>query len=209
MRKAGQRRREKERENIESPRDRRLLDKTLTYEERYFKDMTLEAKEIQNLFMCYQKSDKGKWVKRSFGEIPSVSLAAWIIVERRIRGRDGYCNPKNLEIVIKKGESEKEQRITLLHEMIHALENELAWAGGCNEVMREILILYLYRKIVKRLGSKKTDILIQKLTPSSFWYNVAGSGHSILFTLKSLDLDIRLHLPYGSIFAYGRIEYFK
>ena len=203
-----ERRREKERKNIEPPRDYKLLDKMLTYEERYFKDMTLNAKEIQNLFMCYQKSDKGKWVKTTLGETPYISLGYWKITERRVRGCDGYCKSKDLEIVIKKGMSEKEQRITLLHEMIHALEDELTCTGGCNEVMREILLLYLYKKIVKRLGYKKTDTLMRAMTSSIFWYDVAGSGHSILFTLKSLDLDIRLHLPYGSIFAYGRTDYF-
>jgi len=178
----------------------------LRYEERYFKDMTLNIKEIQSLFMCYQMDDKGKWVKGSFGEIPLISLGYWNIKEKKLRNCEGLCNSKDLEILIKSGQTKKELNLTLLHEMIHAYEDELEHAEGPGKRLKEILLLFLYKKIGKQIGYKKADDLLKVITSSFHWYDI--HGHSILFALKSLELDIRLHLPYGTIFAYGRTDYF-
>ena len=45
-----------------------------------------------------------------------------------------------------------------------------------------------------------------KVVASSLW---ADDGHSILFALKSFDLDFRLNKPLGTIFSYGRRDWLK
>ena len=112
-------------------------------------------------------------------------------------------NDEKLEISIKKGMSPKEKKITLLHEMIHAYESELQLSGYNHP--RELVLLHLYKKLIKRLGEKKTNEIIKIASQSIFWQ----ASHSILFTLKTIDLDLRLKLPLGSIFAYGKTDWFS
>ena len=88
--------------------------------------------------------------------------------------------------------------------MIHAFEAELRWIEGKFGRIREILLILLYKDFVKRLGQKKVDSLLQTTSESIFW----EWGHSLLFSLKSLDIDIRLKLPFGSVFAYGKKDWF-
>lgn len=175
----------------------------LTYEDRYFKDMTMRLQSIRDHYMCYELGEDGeKYVKTNYGDPPVITISDWKIVERKLRNRVGVCIPKNLEIAIKQGLSPKERKITFLHELIHAYETELALANQVHT--RDLVFIFLYKNLVKRLGEKKTNSLLKIVSQSIFW----ESGHSLLFTLKSLDLDIRLKLPFGSVFSYGKTDFF-
>ena len=173
-----------------NPQSSKLMCEALTYEDQYFKDMTMKHRSIEEPYT-------------NFDNPPSISIVDWKIVEKKLRKREGYCNAHNLEIVLKQGVPSKERKLTLLHEMIHAYEAELKWANQLN--IRELVFIFLYKNLMKRLGDKKANSLLKTVSQSIFW----TSRHSILFILKSLDLDIRLKLPFGSVVAYGRTDFFS
>lgn len=69
-----------------NPQSYKLMHEALTYEDRYFKDMTMEHRSIQEHYMCYIFDDKGeKWVKTNLGDPPYISIKDWKIVEKKLR----------------------------------------------------------------------------------------------------------------------------
>jgi len=183
-----------------NPQQKKLMSEALTYEEQYFKDMTMQSKSIQEHYMCHMEND-GEIVKTNYGDPPYISICDWKIVEKKLRNRIGFCYPRDLEIAIKQGLSPRERKLTFLHEMIHAYEAELRFQHANS---KELILIFLYKNLIKRLGEKKANSFLKTASKSIFWV----SSHSILFTLKSLDLDIRLKLPFGSVFCYGREDWF-
>ena len=182
-----------------NPKNMELSSEALTYEDRYFKDMTMQSKSIMESFMYSTETEDGKKIRRSFDDGSQIiSLSDWRFVEKKLRKFDGHCDYQNLEIAIKQGLPKEERKTAFLHEMIHAYEAELY------DIMKEILLLILYRNLVKRLGAKKVHSLLQKANKDEFWER----GHSLLFTLKSFDLDVRLKLPFGSVFGYEKEKWF-
>jgi hypothetical protein len=179
------------------PRKLKLIEEAQDYEDKYFKDMTMQLKSIKNFYMCY--TEKGNELIRSnCGDPPLILISDWLIDEKRLHN-EGNCHVNKLEINIKKGLSHKDHKLALLHEMIHAYEAELRWKGES-----ELILIMLYKKLAKRFGQKKIDYILRKISRSLFYV----TGHSIIFTLKSIDLDKRLKLPLGSVFGYGKTDWF-
>ncbi|MCK4364888.1 MAG: hypothetical protein KAW45_02445 [Thermoplasmatales archaeon] len=186
-----------------TPQSHKLLFEALAYEDRYFKDMTMQLKSIKDYYMCYYCDEDGKIQgKGNRGDPPYISISDWKIVEKKLRKREGYCNVCNLEIALKQGLSPKERKITFFHEMIHAYEAELQWAE--QDHAKELVFIFLYKNLIKKVGEKKANSFLKIVSGSMFW----ESSHSVLFTLKSLDFDIRLKLPFGSVFSYGKTDFF-
>ena len=186
-----------------SPQSMRLSEEALAYEDRYFKDMTLQSKSILESFVYFTETEDGKKTRLCYYEDAiSITLSDWRFVEKKLRKFDGHCNFRRLEIAIKQGLPKEERKTAFLHEMIHAYEAELNWEKY--DRMKEILLILLYRSLVKRLGEKKADSLLRKANKNEFW----EAGHSLLFTLKSFDLDVRLKLPFGSVFGYEKEKWF-
>ena len=93
----------------------------------------------------------------------------------------------------------------LLHEMIHMHEHAFLKADS---FYREILFLSLYNDLKPKLAQEGIDLdakifghanvaEAQRLT-------IIGGEHSILFYLKSLDLDLKMGYDLGTICGYGR-----
>lgn len=85
----------------------------------------------------------------------------------------------------------------LLHEMIHAYESMLS---DC-QIEHEYLIVKLYQKLLLKIPN------LIKIIESDI--NRNNREHTVFFLLKSLDIDLVLKLPLGSIYGYGREELFK
>jgi hypothetical protein len=168
--------------------------------------MTCQLKSIQNIFIVdYCKEDGTSIGRGSYAEPPYVSISDWIIKEKQIKASSclGRCIVNNLEINIKKGLPESERKITLLHEMIHAYEFELDDVVG--RKIREYLLLLVYKKIEKQVRRHEANRILNKIINVLFWQD---NFHSLLFVLKSIDLDIRLGLPISSVFGYGKTKFF-
>ena len=76
---------------------------------------------------------------------------------------------------------------TLLHEMIHAYEDQLPFA------YREWLLLHIFDALTKKMRLRKLRRFIDVNNHSLF----IESGHGELFLLKSVDLDLRCNLEPG------------
>lgn len=177
------------------------------YEDQYFADLTFQKKSILNqVTKAYYKRGK-KWVACTHdmsGDNPAAFMLChdWLIVynSKKYKIGDnilGMCDGKNKTIIIRKDESKIDEKNIILHEMIHAYESILFPS------FREFLILYLYDLLIKKLGYKKLWKYIR--TDNHVLYRV----HSPLFLLKSLELDLKLKYPLGTIYGYGREELLK
>jgi hypothetical protein len=175
----------------------------LGYEEKYFKDMTLRHKAIQDIFKCYEIEPDGKLVASDYGDPPLITLGGWIISETELHNMMGVCDSAHMEIKIKTGLKRIERKATFLHEMIHAYESELTWTDNYWDIGWLYILLYL--RLMRKLGNKKAEELV-KLASKSIYH---VGGHSTLFTLKSFDLDLRLKQPFGYVLGYGRTDCFK
>ena len=104
---------------------------------------------------------------------------------------EGICDPKVNTIWIDAENLHND--ITLLHEMIHAYDSVLYKTFSAH---RDYVVLKLYEKLRITIPD-----LLQLITIDLHTGNIT---HSLLFMLKSLDLDLRLDKPLGTVYSYGR-----
>jgi hypothetical protein len=181
-----------------------LLSNMVDYEEKYFKDLTLrDGKYIKRLTEREIKVD-GKWEKQYENILGDYNLSLtnyWIVKYSKNLHCDGKCIKKFKTIKIKKGGKRKEIKITLLHEMIHA------YIMIIPKKLQEFLLIDMYEKLKKKLTPAKLNKIIDTDTHKDVTVDYAG--HTLLFLFKSLLLDINLKEPLGTVYAYGREDYFK
>lgn len=187
----------------ENPEQDKLIGEAMDYEYKYFKDMILELKYFKELNSVDTLNDNGeieKW--NDCVEFPQISICDWRISEKRLRRCEGTCKFNSLEIQIKSNQSKEKRLYAFLHEMIHAYEDTHYLYG---RYLPELMLLYLYRKLEKELGKSKFNDMFETITGSLF----GNFGHSLLFILKSIDIDMRLKIPFGTIAGYGREKWLK
>ena len=169
----------------------------------YFKDMGLSSRDIQNRLKREYTEIDGKWIEVLSGDgSDEFALSNWCVCysgrqSRLPKNADGICRSRQKRIVIRCMKDKKSERNNLLHEMIHAYESILP------EHMRQYLVIHLYHELSGKIDARK---LMRMIDLNS---HIDLVVHSPLFLLKSLLLDIRLRLPYGTIYNYGRTELFK
>lgn len=190
-----------------SEQEKILVEKVLTFEEEYFTDMTLEE----------YKEELGGYIDEDGDEdvieiVPEgyLSVARWIIkVVPSIDPCEGGTVLAQCDIFEKTmsvSEKYKNDDITILHEMIHAYEQMLK---EYNDSLREFLILKLYNKLLPLIPNldevitKDSHVLVKE------GFLDSQKEHTILFLLKSLELDLRLDKPLGTVYAYKRDKIFS
>jgi hypothetical protein len=179
---------------LESPKsqaDVALREKAVRFEDRYFADMTLRAFSKK-----LSKAEIGG-CSVSDGFDFNITISEWIIRhdDNLDEGVEGTCDLGEREILVRTG---PEEDICLMHEMIHAYEGMLA--ASC-EHYRQFIIIELFRKLNKKI--KGLHNLIARDV------NKYAMVHTPLFILKSLDLDLRMKRPLGTVYDYGRAETFR
>jgi len=164
-----------------------------SYQYRYFKDMSLrDSRIIKQLATIYHED--GTVEIQDLQEPGSLDILYWKVRIRTLQGFDGRCDEKKRTIYIQHGLQGELLESAVLHEMIHAYEVDL-WSSH-----RDWLLLWLYRILTKKIGPRKLHNLINDCLFSA----VRQPAHSVLFLLKSLDLDLRCNKPMGFVFGYGR-----
>ena len=170
------------------------------FEERYFADLRLIAPSIRrSLLRVQEQGDDGQWYFTE-DDPPEISIDNWIFRFRRSRaGWSGSCDYKRRTIFIRPGLSSTQHHAALLHEMIHAYEYQLS-GPFC-----EWLLLDLHRRVARRIAPVRLRRYMNISTHSILY----SSTHGLLLLFKSLDLDLRLGWKPGTVFGYGRTDYFK
>jgi hypothetical protein len=172
-------------------------------EEKYFQDFTLQNKSLLSKIAGVTYADGTSSEDDDF--TLHLNLDKWLVIYETGKYKFpretilGECNPRTKTIVIKPGLSKFEQRNVILHEIIHAYEHLLG------KRLSQFFVLFLYDKLLKKLGHAK---LWRKIYLDGHIYAKVDQ-HPPLFLLKSLELDLATKQPLGTIFAYGRKEYFE
>lgn len=182
--------------------NRNLTEKMFELEDCYFSDMNLK-KFKKRLGKLKVKEKNGKWettYTEPLGDIWGIDLLDWVAAyfKRKPKRAVGTCYVKQKMIKIVKGLDKKEEKLVLLHEMIHAFEVLLRKLG-----YDYFVFIHLFERLEKKLGKRK----IKKFVDIDTHFSL--KVHSGLFLLKSLDLDIKLKKPLGAVYGYGREKFFK
>jgi hypothetical protein len=174
------------------------------YEQTYFEDFLLEPNSILHDFVCYQvEVEPGKCFETSY-DFPDIELwqNGYIFKIDNLDDLAGQCDGKHRIITI--DPEYANNPATILHEMIHAYINLF------NETfffrMEEYLLLSLYNDLKMKIPDLDKIIIDHSHMIRQEDFDNHG-WHGILFFLKSLDLDLRLDLPLGTVCGYGRNEY--
>lgn len=113
-------------------------------------------------------------------------------------------NPEEWKFTISPDHTEDDS--VLAHELIHMFETlinkqPLYW--------HDMVLWSLYDDLRNKV--KDLDEIIRSqshiLTGSTMYQS--GGLHDLLFLLKSIDLDVRLHYPLGTVYGYGLSEELK
>jgi hypothetical protein len=183
--------------------EKRLWEKIAEYEDAYFEDFTLQPDSILHDFICIETEDDSGNLVEYANDLPDKGLfyleAPYAIKIENLDNHDGICNLETRTITIDP-EHVDDQKV-ILHEMIHAYISQ--FKGDRIAVFLECLLLRLYNELKIKIPDLEGRIINHAHTIKQEDFNGHGS-HGLLFFLKSLDLDLRLNLPLGSICSYGR-----
>ena len=180
-----------------------LAERYEEYEMAYFEDFTMQPDSILHDFICYEVGDKsGNWHEESY-DFPSMELALndYSFKIGSLDGCTGLCDNESRTITIDP-KYVNTQRV-ILHEMIHAYIHILN--EGPLFFMSEYLILMLHKNLSEKIKDLDERIVSHSHMIRQEDFDNCG-WHGILFFLKSLDLDLRLDLPLGTVCGYGRDE---
>lgn len=196
-----------------------LLKKAIEFGEEYFSDMSLadfsseltarrecklsfqdlginpdmSPEEINEIFDSLSDDDYEFVESNDFGQF--LCLDSWrFVIIPDTNEYEGACHFYSYLIEI--CERNKDDDDTILHEIIHAYEHMLSMTE-----YREYVLLKLYKKLSKEVPELDRYISVDN--------HFLFQEHSILFLLKSFDLDLRMGKPLGTIYAYGRTDLFS
>jgi hypothetical protein len=175
----------------------------LEYEKLYFEDFTFQPDSIAGDLLLVNtkyilKKDRPKRAEY-WGDMFQVSIEDHRLRIKAIEGIAGRCEGKLITIHPDRIDSLE----IILHEMIHAYENMLS------DDLKELLYVRLYAKLKanRKLKRQIPDLNYSVLSPAhhsehDFFAMSRSAYHDTLFFLKSLDLDLRLGLPVGTVYGY-------
>lgn len=162
--------------------------------EDYFDDMMLDKKSIMGKYMetHSDNTSNGTDALSLMGNHYRFEVSADMPNDY-----DGYNRQEDKLIVI--GKSAINDNSVILHEMLHAHEQILL---SIDHVVRDTLILELYKKLKIQIEKLDDIILFHSNIQHSVELSEMGGEHSLLFMLKSLDIDLRCGYELFTVFGY-------
>jgi hypothetical protein len=178
---------------------RTLQDKAVNFEKQYFSDMTLQDYKKDYNLICKMGKDK-PLKNKGIVSYQKLKIKYWNFY--MTDKYPGITIPKKRAIMISKDHENGD--LLLLHEMIHAYEYNLYCFA--EEKYSQYILLQLYSKLLTDSEIPINLIIRCNMTQganSDSKDNREFRKHSLLFTLKSYDLDKRMNLEYGTILGYN------
>ena len=181
--------------------ENRLWDLVGQYDEEFFEDLQFKPGSIVTPFIEYMMEDESD---EKFYTEPQCEITSFDSMYCRLRVGDleenteGQVNLVNRIMTIP--EKYVDNKSVVLHEMLHVYVNELY------PELKDILIVCLYRDLEKRIPDIDDRLTMHAHINISEHTSLLGGEHSMLFFLKSLDLDLRCSFKLGSVCGYGRDE---
>jgi len=180
--------------------ERALLERALELEENLFSDMTL--KDFAEELGGYEAEMNGRWVHvvadlHEPGALEMCTGHYWRF--RIVDGPQSFLGRCNFEEhLVQIAESEKHNELILIDELIHVYEHVLA---ETTELYRQWLLIRLYDQLLPKPPYLRN---LLSFDAHSLVAEHSGYCHGPLFPLKSLELDLRLGKPLGTVYGYGR-----
>lgn len=167
-----------------------LILKLYEYEQEYFQDMTLNEGWLAELASI--ADDMFDYIHTTIEELSEIKI-------EELDGCSGQYSIKDNTITI--SPEYKDDKAVILHEMVHYYEENIRLR--INPALNETLLLVLYKKLSPLIPD--IDKEIEKHADLYYLDDLENSGgqHSILFYLKTLDLDLMCGFPFGTVFGYG------
>lgn len=186
-----------------NPEEHKLFLKLLHFDEKYFRDFRLE-KNIRGISsMKIFDKDKKKWVNYQENsplyDLPG--LEEWTI-KIRIRLKElaaGQCISKKKLLEFER-DSINDKSI-LLHELIHAREDMLP------SLYQQYFTILFYEKFKRLYGLNFVNKVIKNET--HFFLARESNYHTILFALKSFEIDRKNRWPLGKTAGYENIKQYN
>lgn len=170
--------------------EKELADKAYHYEEEYFQDMLLN--EYKEPSVCSTEMEDGTWeeVKANIFDYSHI-LDTWLFKLEEMEDCCGQCVGTRKTITIDPAQISvgEDLNLTLLHELIHAFEFTMP------DTHKQYVTLRLFQKLEPLIPG-----LLDKIETD---LHAQSSEHTLLFLLKSLDLDLRLNKPLGTIYSHN------
>jgi hypothetical protein len=192
--------------NTEYENSAEIQERALYLEKQYFTDLLLKDYEQELGVYKALSGTKRRWAQAldaGFDEIAlGLSIYNWSfeptdnLMDDTGAPCEGICDPKVNTIWI--DAENLHDDTTLLHEMIHAYDSVLYKKFSSQ---RDYVVLRLYEALKNQIPD-----LLQLISVD---LNSGNITHSLLFILKSLDLDLRLDKPLGTVYSYGRERLYR
>ena len=191
------------------------------FQKKYFTDFTLEDfKEEMQKIKILRDSERVTYYSDIAGDSygnPDLfgQETCWIFKYCEKFGNNeiiGQANDVDREILIDKKLERYKKRLThvLLHEMIHAYEFDFFYASKITDPTLQYLCFmrrdYLMIKLMQKLKMSKR--LLSNALGEAAAHGLGNIGHTPLFALKAMELDMRLKLKLGTIIGYDKEEYY-
>ena len=191
-----------------SAQERIFVDSVMSLGNEYFGDMRFEAGSITSDFIACQSSIGGgkTWLADEVSLPDALQYFSYDWFSYRIEKMEAKCayfDWLKQEIVISPEYANDDA--TILHELIHLHEfviHDGPW------FFHDALLWCLYRDLRGKVENLDTKIEEHGHILNETELQSQGGTHDILFLLKSFDLDLRKGYPLGTVFGYGRTEYF-
>jgi hypothetical protein len=184
--------------------DKALNSKVLEYDKAYFGDMRFEKGSVAGDILLDANNDthKKKESDEFWADPFNISLNKYTFRVRHIKDESTAAEVNAKTNVITIDPREAEDMNVILHEMIHAYEWELDPISLLP--FRETLLVRLYDALKGKIKNLDNMITAYANYENQYVFTTNKYGiHGILFFLKSLDLDLRLGWPIGTVMGYG------
>jgi len=191
--------------SAKTPEDE-LFDLILKYEKEYFEDFRFQRDSIVDPFLKYEEANISE---DNNGGAVTVCEDAFVLdimqsmqhlcYDVRIEDLDDGTGGQVIyaDKIIAIAPPCVDDKSVILHEMIHVFETELDWK------YKAILLTCLYKDLSGKIP--ELDDLLRENNQISIGSNISAKGgdYSILFSLKSFDLDLRCGFKLGTVFHYN------
>ena len=175
------------------------------YERAYFEDMTLQPGSILDDFM-WRKAEYDSGNREEDWIAPDMGLGhngyTVKIDDLSASGDIAVCEDESHVIVI--DSKYTDDKIVILHEMIHAYVGLFREGKPHMSLIgiAELLLVRLYANLQKKIPDLDKRIIDHQNMIDVEIFAQHGP-HDLLFFLKSLDLDLRLGFPLGTVCGHG------
>jgi len=185
--------------------------------EKYFDDMSLKKGSIVENFFLLKYEDGHTEYDLSYEMSNTVNANNYQYVVGTLENAAGETNHTKHTITI--APEYIHDDVILLHEIIHVFEGLYSLRDPYENhfgdqvepcvypFIRDALLICLYNDLKTKIPDLDSRIIAHANIYSGVEIANQGGNHDILFYLKSLDLDLRLGYPLGTICGYGRDEY--